>query len=336
MEDKDIDWGKHGLMSDEELKEIDDNFKRIEIEGVQNILKYFDRIHDKLFNFNNILIGGYFALSQIYDSFSIYGIIIPLINLFLLLFIEYRMMGKSRFEADVREKTSEEIDKNGKAIDKTNLYSLLAISSTTIVIGIFIYNLFTIENNKDNSQAPLINETTDSKNFNQKLSPESISQSVVLFESKINEIQLPFPKKDMVSDLQSLFGQYKILKEIGQQDGPDFPLYSIKHENADIVFFGMNDMDTLLLDNIYVQDSIIKDQYGLKVGDNLSLIKKNRGNGKIGFDPYHYHMYYYYDNSKILYELTGDLKPINADEIDSIVIEEEDIKDWKIEYLIWR
>ena len=106
------------------------------------LLKYFDRIHDKLFTFNNILIGGYFALSQIYDSFSIYGIIIPLINLATLLFIEYRMMEKSRFEADVRKKTKEEIKKHGISINKTNLYSLLAIITTTVVVGIFVYKVF--------------------------------------------------------------------------------------------------------------------------------------------------------------------------------------------------
>lgn len=145
--EEEFDWGKHGLMTDKELDEIDENFKRAEIEGVQNILKYFDRIHDKLFTFNNILIGGYFALSQIYDSFSICGIIIPLINLAILLFIEYRMMEKSRFEADVRKKTKEEIKKHGISINKTNLYSLLAIITTTIVVVIFIYKVFTITEN---------------------------------------------------------------------------------------------------------------------------------------------------------------------------------------------
>lgn len=145
MKEDDFNGEDHGLMTDKELDEIDGNFKRMEIEGVQNILKYFDRIHDKLFNFNNILIGGYFALSQIYESFSIYGIIIPLVNLGILLFIEYRMMEKSRFEADIRKKTKEEIDKHGTTINKTTLYSLLAIFSTTIVVGIFIFNLFTIE-----------------------------------------------------------------------------------------------------------------------------------------------------------------------------------------------
>lgn len=166
MKENDFNWEDHGLMTDKELDEIDGNFKRMEIEGVQNILKYFDRIHDKLFNFNNILIGGYFALSQLYESFSIYGIIIPLVNLGILLFIEYRMMEKSRFEADIRKKTKEEIDKHGSTINNTTLYSLLAIFSTTIVVGIFIFNLFTIETNDpltptDASESNILNDSTE-------------------------------------------------------------------------------------------------------------------------------------------------------------------------------
>lgn len=37
--EEEFDWEKHGLMTDKELDEIDENFKRTEIEGVQNILK---------------------------------------------------------------------------------------------------------------------------------------------------------------------------------------------------------------------------------------------------------------------------------------------------------
>jgi hypothetical protein len=168
--EEESDWEKRELMTDKELDEIDENFKRSEIEGVQNILKYFDRIHDKLFTFNNILIGGYFALSQIYDSFSIYGIIIPLINLAILLFIEYRMMEKSRFEADVRNKTSEEIKKHGLSINKTNLYSLFAILTTTVVVGVFIYNVFTLS--QTDSLTETIIENIQTENIDKVLDSE--------------------------------------------------------------------------------------------------------------------------------------------------------------------
>lgn len=127
------------------VDEIFENFKRTEHEGVRDILKYFDRIHDKLFTFNNILIAGYFGLSRFFDSFSIYMIFIPLVNLGLLLFIEYRMMEKSRFESEITKKTPKEIDKHGLSINVTTRYSLCSIISTTIVVLIFIISLFSLD-----------------------------------------------------------------------------------------------------------------------------------------------------------------------------------------------
>lgn len=159
---------------------------------------------------------------------------------------------------------------------------------------------------------------------------------VVLSESKINDIALPFPLKDMTEDLASLFHDCSIKKEVGEQDGPDFPLYSIKCAGKQIGFFAMHDTDTLTLDDIYIKDSIIADQYGLRVGDDLSSIKKNRGSGLIGFDPYHLHMYYYFADSRISYELVGRLRTFDVEDVADIVIEEKDIADWKIQYIIWR
>jgi len=164
-EDFDIDE------TEKEVEEIYQNLKRTELVGVQNILKYFDRIHDKLFAFNNILIAGYFALSQFFESFSVYGIIIPILNFGLLLIIEYRMMEKSRFESKITKKTKEEIDKYGLSINKTTRYSLYAIISTSIVVGIFIYNLFTL-----NSKANTTTFNTET-HFQQPISDEMNNSS---------------------------------------------------------------------------------------------------------------------------------------------------------------
>ncbi|MCT4636843.1 MAG: hypothetical protein N4A72_03955 [Bacteroidales bacterium] len=169
-------------MTDEELNEIleeqkktHDRFMMYERDGIQNTLKYFDRIHDKLFAFNNILIAGYFALSQVFESFSVYGIIIPLLNLALLIFIEYRMMKKSRFESEITKKIPSEIDKNGFSISKTNRYSLYAIISTTIVIGIFVYNLFSLDSKELQTCG-----NTESKNHNVKV---DISEKNLMLDS---------------------------------------------------------------------------------------------------------------------------------------------------------
>lgn len=130
----------HGLMKTEELSQMDDRFKKTEEDAVKNILKYFDRIHDKLFTFNNILIAGYFALSKINNLMPVASILIPIANLALLLFIEYRMMEKSRFEATITQKPIKQINKHGRTIQNTNLYSLLTIATTLIVTIIFLYH----------------------------------------------------------------------------------------------------------------------------------------------------------------------------------------------------
>lgn len=52
---EEIDWRKLGLASEEELNQINMKHKKIQEDGIKDILKYFDRIHDKLFTFNNIL-----------------------------------------------------------------------------------------------------------------------------------------------------------------------------------------------------------------------------------------------------------------------------------------
>ena len=115
---------------------------KMEEEGLKNVLKYFDRIHDKLFTFNNILIAGYFALSKIENSMSSNFILIPLFNLGFLLYIEARMIEKSRFEPNIKKKSSSDIDQFGKRVNNTNRLSLLALASTLFVTCFFLVNLF--------------------------------------------------------------------------------------------------------------------------------------------------------------------------------------------------
>lgn len=124
-----------------EQERIEKNFTRTEEEGVKNILKHFDRIHDKLFTFNNILIAGFFTLSKLDDSTPLNSIFIPLINLCFLIFIEYEMMEKSRFEASIKTQSFDKYDLHGKRINRTNAYSLLSILTTLIVALFFVFYL---------------------------------------------------------------------------------------------------------------------------------------------------------------------------------------------------
>jgi hypothetical protein len=127
--------------SDKEQERIEKNFTRTEEEGLKNVLKHFDRIHDKLFVFNNILIAGFFALSKLDNLIPLKTIFIPLLNLCFLIFIEYEMMEKSRFEASIKTQQFDKYDIHGKRIKRTNLYSLLSIFTTIIVTAFFIFYL---------------------------------------------------------------------------------------------------------------------------------------------------------------------------------------------------
>jgi hypothetical protein len=114
---------------------IDDTAKK----GLNNILHYFDRIHDKLFTINNILIAGYFASSKIFPAISMRYILIPFINLVFLVYLEYRMMELSRSEANILETPIKDLEKRlYKKYPKVTLLSFLAILSTSIVTITFL------------------------------------------------------------------------------------------------------------------------------------------------------------------------------------------------------
>ncbi len=123
-----------------EVTEFEKKIEKIKEDATKNILNHFNRIHDKLFTFNNILIAGYFALSRIETDINIKVIMVPLLNLIFLIFIEFLMMEKSRKEAGVDELgLNEFIDFAENKDKKTTLYSLFAIITT---LAVFVYFLF--------------------------------------------------------------------------------------------------------------------------------------------------------------------------------------------------
>lgn len=114
-------------------------FEKVEEESLKMILKHFDRIHDKLFTFNNILIAGYFALSKLNSAVPATVIVIPIINLAFLIYVDYRLMEINRNQSKITTLPIHQIKKYLKASRNTNLYSLLIIVTTSIVVSIFLY-----------------------------------------------------------------------------------------------------------------------------------------------------------------------------------------------------
>ena len=83
-------------VSTNELTEDSDKiFKKFEREAedaTKKIQSTFDRIHDKLFNFNNMLIAAFLGLSKFPTEqpiLSLWMSILPIANLIYLMFLEY-------------------------------------------------------------------------------------------------------------------------------------------------------------------------------------------------------------------------------------------------------
>lgn len=139
----DDEWKELGLPTDQELKDRDQRLERQEEAAIVETKKYFDRMHDKLFAFNNLLFAGYFGLIAVWKDVPNWIISIPTINSILLFYIDYRMLVWSRIEADIRIASEEARRKFGTMISKTNLYSLFSIYTTLAVViafVIFIWN----------------------------------------------------------------------------------------------------------------------------------------------------------------------------------------------------
>lgn len=106
--------------------------------GKKDIIKYFDRIHDKLLAINNIFIVAYLALISFKKDVSHTLLFIPMFNMLLLIYIDYRLMEKSRREANGEDFTSESVITHGKKIEQINLLSFVVILITIVESLVFV------------------------------------------------------------------------------------------------------------------------------------------------------------------------------------------------------
>lgn len=118
--------------------------KRVENATAQ-IQAAFDRIHDKVFNFNNILIGAYLVLGTFpSDSpkLQLWTIIFPILNLVFMIFIDIRQMEIHRFASKEQDWTDKERESYGKKINQQTLLSLFSfLLSVVSLIYLIIKSL---------------------------------------------------------------------------------------------------------------------------------------------------------------------------------------------------
>ena len=130
-----------GIMTDQELKEMDQRFERLEETGIADTQKYFDRMHDKVFSLNNLLIAAYFALIAFRKDVPSWSLVLPTLNCVLLLYVDYRMLLRARLQANITKVSGEERERYGSIQEGTNLYSLVSIYLTIVVLLSFGYFL---------------------------------------------------------------------------------------------------------------------------------------------------------------------------------------------------
>lgn len=115
-----------------EQNELDKRIASSEAQGLADVYKYFDRINDKLSSFNNMLVAGYFALAAFSIEVSKWILIIPLVNMSILIFVDYKMMEQGRFLSQISCKPLDEISKYGRRQNQVTLWSLFTIITTLL------------------------------------------------------------------------------------------------------------------------------------------------------------------------------------------------------------
>ncbi len=213
-----------------------------------------------------------------------------------------------------------------------------------VIIYLSVIGLISCHENKakkDSSNKEILKKSnTDEKQIEELKEQQKITyQQIVLSENKIDTFSIPFQEKDMLMNLKSYYRSYNVEAKIGQQDGPDFPYIDIVKNNGNsVAFFNFDYENKYKLNEIRILDSIVTDQYGIRVGDPyLEIVKKRKADFKNSTD-YHQHTYLYQENSNIYYELTGDLS-ITTDRlknIEKIKLSEEQLQKCKVKNIIWR
>lgn len=138
---------KGKIDTDEIFAESDKTIAKIEAReeyAVQQIQNSFDRLHDKVFNFNNITLGAFLVLGTFPEKkplVSLWTAIFPLFILVFMMFLDWRQMEIHRYSSNETKWTDSERNEYGRKIDKQSLLSLLALIASGICFLSLIFTL---------------------------------------------------------------------------------------------------------------------------------------------------------------------------------------------------
>ncbi|REH50596.1 hypothetical protein C7448_104208 [Tenacibaculum gallaicum] len=125
----------------ERMSEGDGLIKKAEKEGedaANKLQTIFDRIHDKLFTINSILIALYIGFAKFPADnplFSLWYVLLPIGSIFYLVYIEISQMSIFRHASQrMNWNFSTDVEKYGRMINRQNLKSLLAWIITILLV----------------------------------------------------------------------------------------------------------------------------------------------------------------------------------------------------------
>lgn len=109
-------------------------------EASKKIQSTFDRIHDKLFTVNGILVASFFGLGKFPTDnpiVSLWLVLFPIFMLCYLIYLEQQQMEIYRHASQrMNWNFDKDVAKYGKMINRQNLKSLFAI---IVTFGLFVY-----------------------------------------------------------------------------------------------------------------------------------------------------------------------------------------------------
>lgn len=120
-----------------ESEKIFERFDKIEEKAKDEVVKYFDRIHDKLFAYQLFFLAGYISLVAIPSiSISAWWLVIPLFCVVRLICIDLKMMRLNRKLADINSLNIDQIKKIEEKQNSININSLeVILESVATTIG---------------------------------------------------------------------------------------------------------------------------------------------------------------------------------------------------------
>jgi hypothetical protein len=128
--------------------------------------------------------------------------------------------------------------------------------------------------------------SSDTKTLESSLEINKVELTeILLTETKLGDLEInKLNENNILTSIKSKFPDLQITKTVGQQDGPDFNLYQVTHYEQEIFFISMDSYDTTLVQDLWTNNKIIKDEYGITVGQKIESALEKRPTLKLHSD----------------------------------------------------